>query len=148
VSQELREAFPYDCAPQFLIFDRASNFDGDVIDIIRSFGIQPKRTSFRSPWQDGVAERFVGSCRRELLDHVIVLNEHHLKRLVYDYVRYYHEDRTHLGLSKETPGNRPAERALARLPASSPYLVLAVCIIAITSPPERVVASALFGNRR
>jgi transposase InsO family protein len=110
-SQQLRNAFPYDCAPKYLIFDRASNFEGDVIDTIKSFGIQPKRTSFKSPWQNGVAERFVGSCRRELLDHVIVLNEQHLKRLMRDYVRYYHDDRTHLGLAKETPGNRPAEKS-------------------------------------
>jgi transposase InsO family protein len=105
-SQQLREAFPYDCAPKYLIFDRASNFDGDVIDTIKSFGIQPKRTSFRSPWQNGIAERFVGSCRRELLDHVIVLNERHLKRLMSEYVRYYHQDRTHLALEKETPVGR------------------------------------------
>jgi transposase InsO family protein len=111
VSQHLRNAFPYDCAPQYLIFDRASNYDGEVIDTIKSFGIQPKRTSFRSPWQNGVAERFVGSCRRELLDHVIVLNERHLKRLMHDYVSYYHEDRTHLGLAKQTPGNRPAGKS-------------------------------------
>jgi hypothetical protein len=52
-----------------------------------------------------------GSCRRELLDDVIVINEHHLKRLMNDYVRYYHEDRTHLGLAKETPGNRSAEKS-------------------------------------
>lgn len=56
-------------------------------------------------------ERFVGSCRRELLDHAIVLNEQHLKRLMRDYVRYYHEDRTHLGLAKETPDNRQAEKS-------------------------------------
>ena len=111
VSQQLREAFPYDCVPTYLIFDRASNFDGEVIDTIKSFGLQPKQTSFKSPWQNGIAERFVGSCRRELLDHVIVLNERHLKRLMHDYVRYYHEDRTHLGLAKETPGKRSAEKS-------------------------------------
>jgi transposase InsO family protein len=81
----LREAFPYDCAPRYLIFDRASNFAGDVVDTIKSFGIQPKRTSVRSPWQNGIAERFVGSCRRELLDHVIELNEDHLNRLMNDF---------------------------------------------------------------
>ena len=64
------------------------------------------RTSFRSPWQNGVAERWVGSCRRDLLDHVIAFNERHLKRLLAEYVRYYHADRTHLGLQKETPGQR------------------------------------------
>jgi transposase InsO family protein len=76
--------------------------------MVRSFGIQPKRTSFRSPWQNGVAERWVGSCRRDLLDHVIALNERRLKRLMTEYIRYYHEDRTHLGLDKETPAGRAA----------------------------------------
>jgi len=64
------------------------------------------RTAFRSPWQNGVAERWVGSCRRDFLDHVIVLNERHLKRLMAEYVRYYHKDRTHLGLAKDTPTGR------------------------------------------
>ena len=62
---------------------------------------------YRSPWQNGVAERWVGSCRRDLLDHVIVLNERHLKRLISEYVLYYHGDRTHLGLAKDTPARRP-----------------------------------------
>ncbi len=57
-------------------------------------------------FSNGVAERCVGNCRRDLLDHVIVLNERHLKRLMNEYVRYYHEDRTHLGLNKQTPGGR------------------------------------------
>lgn len=64
-------------------------------------------TAFRSPWQNGVAERWVGSCRRDLLDHVIILNERHLKRLMSEYVCYYHEDRTHLGIAKDTPMGRP-----------------------------------------
>jgi putative transposase len=109
VSQQLREAFPHDSAPRYLIFDRCSNFSGSAIETIRSFGIEPKRTSIQSPWQNGVAERFVGSCRRDLLDHVTVLNERHCKRLMKEYVRYYHHDRTHLGLDKQTPaGRRPA----------------------------------------
>ena len=80
--QQLREAFPYDSAPEYLVFDRGSNFNEEVIDVIKSFGVQPKQTSFRSPWQMGVAERWVGTCRQDLLDHVIVLNERHLKRLI------------------------------------------------------------------
>ena len=56
-----------------------------------------KRTAFRSPWQNGIAERWVGSCRRDLLDHMVALNERHLKRLLSEYVRYHYEDRTHLG---------------------------------------------------
>ena len=72
--------------------------------------IRIKRTAFRSPWQNGVAERWVGSCRRDLLDHVIVFNEAHLRRLVRDYIRYYHEDRTHDGLGKDAPDHRTVER--------------------------------------
>jgi transposase InsO family protein len=95
---------------KYLIFDRATNFSGEVIETVKSFGIQPKRTSFRSPWQNGVAERFVGSCRRDLLDHVIVLNERHLKRLMTEYIHYCHDDRTHLGLEKQTPTGRTVVR--------------------------------------
>ena len=108
VIQQLREAFPYDSAPGYLIFDRGAQFNEEVIDSMKIFGIRPKRTSFRSPWQNGVAERFVGNCRRDLFDHVIVLNEWHLKRLMRDYVRYYHKDRTHLALAKGTPAGREA----------------------------------------
>ena len=108
ISQQLREAFPYDEVPTYLIFDRAANFNEEVVSTMKSFGIQSKRTSFRSPWQNGVAERWVGNCRRDLLDHVIVLNERHLKRLMTEYVRYYHEDRTHLALEKRTPAGRAA----------------------------------------
>jgi putative transposase len=113
VSLQLREAFPYDKAPRYLIFDRATNFGEEAVSTIKSFGIEPKRTSFCSPWQNGVAERFVGSCRRDLLDHVVVLNERHLKRLMTEYVRYYHDDRTHLGLAKQTPAGRTAAKDTA-----------------------------------
>lgn len=140
VSQQLREAFPYNSSPKYLIFDRATNFGEEVVGTIRSFGIQPKRTSFRSPWQNGIAERFVGSCRRDLFDHVIVLNERHLKRLMTEYVRYYHDDRTHLGLEKQTPGGRAAARNTA---GSTNKIIsmsgLAACIIATTSQPERII---------
>ena len=78
---------------------------------MKIFGIKPKRTSYRSPWQNGVAERFVGNCRRDLLDQVIVLNERHLQRLMREYIRYYHEDRTHLALAKATPADRAAEKS-------------------------------------
>ena len=93
---------------RFLIFDRDSKFSADVVSTVKAIGSQPVRTAFRSPWQNGIAERWVGSVRRDLLDHVIVLNERHLRRLLKDYVRYYHEDRTHLGLGKDTPGGRVA----------------------------------------
>ena len=107
VAQQLREAWAYKQPHRFLLFDRDSKFGVDVISVVRDTGSQPTRTAFRSPWQNGVAERWVGSCRRDLLEHVIVLNERHLKRLMGEYVRYYHEDRRHLGLAKDTPAGRP-----------------------------------------
>jgi putative transposase len=107
VVQQLREAFP-DLTP-YLILDRDTKFDAEVLYVLRSIGLKPQRTSRESPWQNGIAERRVGSCRRELLDHVIPLNEQHLRRLIRDYVRYYHFDRTHDGLGKDTPDRRPIE---------------------------------------
>ena len=71
---------------------------------LKASGIKPVRMSVRSPWQNGVAERWVASIRREMLDHVIPLNERHLMRVSLEYILYYHDDRTHLGLNKETPG--------------------------------------------
>ena len=106
VIQQLREAFPYQLAPKFLIFDRDSKFSLEVTIAVRSLNVQPIRTSIESPWQNGVAERWVESCRRDLCDHVIPVDEAHLKRLLTEYVRYYNEDRTHLGLEKQTPGLR------------------------------------------
>src|SRR5450432_3420966 len=105
---QLRETWGYDQPHRFLIFDRDAKFSADVISTVKQNGTEPIRTAFRSPWQNGIAERWVGSVRRELLDHVIVLNQRHLRRLLKEYVRYYHEDRTHLGLGKDTPSGRVA----------------------------------------
>jgi transposase InsO family protein len=110
VVQQLREAFP-ECAPyRYVILDRDATFDADVITLLKATGLKPKRTSVRAPWQNGIAERFVGSCRREILDHVIALNEQHLRRLIRDYVSYYHQDRIHDSLEKDTPNRRPVEQ--------------------------------------
>jgi putative transposase len=92
IAQQLREAFPYDTVPKFLLFDHDAKSGFEVPSAIRSLKITPVRTSIESPWQNGVAERWVGSCRRDLLDHVIALNERHLKRLLSEYGSYYHED--------------------------------------------------------
>ena len=113
--QQLREAFPFESAPRFLIFDRDGKYGIEVPAAVRSLKIRPVRTPFESPWQNGVAERWVESCRRDLLDHVIAVNERHLKRLLSEYVRYYHEDRTHLGLGKGTPDYRTRSTASGRV---------------------------------
>ena len=106
VIQQLREAFPYDTAPKYLLFDRDSIFSTAVVAFIKAIGTKPKQISYRSPWQNPVVERWIGSCRRGLLDHVIVFNDKHLLRLVRGYISYHHEDRTHLGLDKDTPTGR------------------------------------------
>ena len=110
IVQQLREAFPEDRAPQYLILDRDGRFKGEVATMLKCLGSELVQTAYRSPWQNGVAERWVGSCRRELLDHVIVLSESHLRRLVRDYLEYNHDDRIHDALKKETPTLRAVER--------------------------------------
>jgi putative transposase len=108
VVQQLRESFPNDLAPNYLVFDNDTIFSREVSASIESFGITPKKTAFRSPWQNGTAERWVGSCKRELIDHLIVLNQEHLRRLLRDYVRYYNSDRVHTCL-QDSPEGRTAE---------------------------------------
>jgi len=115
IIQQLREAFPFEPAQKYLIFDRDQKFGFEVIAALKATRIIPKRASFRSPWQNGIAERWVGSCRRDLLDHIVALNERHLKRLLSEYVRYHHEDRTHLGLEKGTPEGRIRSEASGRV---------------------------------
>ena len=107
VIQQLREAFPYETAIKYLILDRDAIFNAKVVSCMRSMGIEPVRITAQRPQENGVAERWIGSCRRELLDHVIVLNERHLRRLVRLDLRYYHEDRTHLSQAKDSPEGRP-----------------------------------------
>jgi len=109
VVQQLREAFPEAGPYRYVILDRDAKFNSSVLQFLEATGLEPKRTSIRSPWQNGIAERWVGSCRRELLDHVIPLNDEHLRRLVRDYVAYFHQDRIHDALSKDTPHCRPVE---------------------------------------
>jgi putative transposase len=115
IVQQLREVFPFGSSPRFLIFDRDAKYGWEVPTAVRSLEMEPVRTSFRSPWQNGVAERWVESCRRDLLDHIIALNERHLKRLLTEYVHYYHEDHTHLGLGKGTPNGRTCSRGTGRI---------------------------------
>lgn len=91
----------------------------EVIASIKSMGIKVKRTAYRSPWQNGVAERWIRSCREDIINHVIVLDEAHLRRLVHDYLNYYHEDRCHLGLEKDPP----VPRAVQHKPSTDAKIV-------------------------
>ncbi len=106
-AQQVVEACPFDAAGRFLIRDNDRIYGTSFRDRVDGLGgLEQIRTAFRSPWQNGFAERWIGSLRRDCLDHVIAINERQLRRVVQSYVDYYHEDRTHLGLEKDTPQER------------------------------------------
>jgi len=104
VIQKLRDAFPGAPTHRYLIFDNDSIFSPDVVHAHPRFGIHPKRTALQSPLQNGTADRFVGSVRRELLDHVVALGENHLKRVLREYVDYYNRDRVHTSIGDAPEG--------------------------------------------
>jgi putative transposase len=108
-SLQLIQAFPFDSALRFLIRDRDGAYGQQVVETIDFLGIEQIITAPRSPWQNGYCERVIGTIRRECLDHVIVLSEQHLQRVLKEYLAYYHESRTHLGLEKGTPVSRPVQ---------------------------------------
>ena len=105
-AQQIIEAFPDDTAPRYLIRDRDGIYGHWFDDQIEGMGIQQVRTAARSPWQNGYAERVIGSIRRECLNHVIAVNERHLRRILKCYIRYYLDTRTHLALDKDAPKPR------------------------------------------
>lgn len=105
-SLQLIQAFPFDTASRFLIRDRDGIFGPKVSDTLDILDIEQLVAAPRSPWQNGYCERVIGTIRRECLDHVIVLGEKHLRRVLEEYLAYYHESRTHLGLGKDAPEPR------------------------------------------
>ncbi len=111
IKQQMTEAFPWDTAPRYMIRDRDSVYGLVVHARIKAMGIDEVVTAPRSPWQNPYVERVIGSIRRECLDHVIVLNESHLRRVLASYLDYYHRSRTHLALSKDSPVPRPIQPA-------------------------------------
>ena len=108
-AQQLVEAFPFDTAPRYLQRDRDAIYGKKVRRRIKSLGIEEVVSAPCSPWQNPYVERVIGSIRRDCLDHVIVLNERHLRRILREYIDYYHTCRTHLSLNKDPPETRIAE---------------------------------------
>jgi transposase InsO family protein len=121
-SLQLIQAFPFDSAPKYLIRDRDGVYGQRVIDTHGILGIEQIVTAPRSPWQNGYCERVIGTIRRDCLDHVIVLNEKHLGRVLKEYLVYYHGSRTHLGLKKDAPEPRAVENPDFGPVASQPVL--------------------------
>ena len=110
VARQLTEAFPWDKAPRYLIRDRDRIYGTVVTRRMRAMGIRDKPTAPASPWQNGFAERLIGSIRRECVDHIVVLGEAHLRRILRTYAGYYNEIRTHRSLNKDAPVSRPVQR--------------------------------------
>ena len=108
-AQQLREAFPFISPPKYLLRDHDSIYGLHFQRCAQALGLEEVRIAPRSPWQSPYVERLIGSVRRECLDHVIVLNQAHLHRLLKTYFAYYHRSRTHLGLDKDAPEPRPVQ---------------------------------------
>jgi transposase InsO family protein len=110
IARQITEAFPWDDAPQYLIRDRDRIYGAVVTRRLRAMGIRDKPTAPASPWQNGFAERLIGSIRRECLDHIVVFGEAHLRRILRSYSCYYNDIRTHRSLDKDAPVSRPVQR--------------------------------------
>jgi transposase InsO family protein len=108
-AQQVVEAFPWDEAPRFLMRDRDAIFGDAFRRRVRGLRIEEVISAPRSPWQNPLAERVIGTLRRELTDHVIGLDERHLLRMLREYVAYYHASRTHLSLAKDAPLGREVQ---------------------------------------
>ena len=109
IARQFTEAFGWEEAPRYLVRDRDRSYGEVFVRRIRAMGIRDRPISPRSPWQNGYAERLIGSVRRECIDHVIVFSERHLCHLLRSYRDYYNETRTHLSLDKDTPISRAIE---------------------------------------
>lgn len=110
LANQITDTFPWDTAPKYLVRDNDGAYGEIFTRRLRAMGIRDRPTAPRSPWQNGYAERVIGSIRRECLDHLIVRNQTHLRQVLNAYATYYNEARTHLGLYKDTPHRRPVER--------------------------------------
>ncbi len=113
VAQQLREATPFDQRPRYLVRDRDSKYGATFARVAAASGITERRTAYRAPRQNATCERFLGSVRRECLDHVVVLGAAHLRRVLREYVAYFNQDRPHQGIGQHIPGRAAASPAHA-----------------------------------
>jgi hypothetical protein len=109
LSQQVIEAFPRDTAPRYLLRDRDASYGTNFRRRVEAMGIVEVITAPRSPWQNAYVERVIGSIRRECLDHLVIFNERHLRRVFTSYLDYYQRTRTHLSLDKDCPEPRPIQ---------------------------------------
>jgi transposase InsO family protein len=144
IARQVAEACARESAPRYLIRDRDRVYGEAFTRRIAAMGIRDRPTAPRSPWQNGYAERLIGSIRRECLDHVVVFGERHLRHVLRSYAEYYNGVRTHLSLVKDAPMTRPVQ-AIGRIlpqpvlggstspPTTSKRLLLSTCGARITT---------------
>ena len=109
IARQLTEACGWEAAPDYIVRDRDCVYGKAYVRRLRAMGICDQPTAPRSPWQNASAERLTGSIRRELLDHIVVFGERHLRQLLSSYVTYYNETCTHLPLNKDAPVSRAVQ---------------------------------------
>ena len=136
VAQQIREAFPWGTAPRYLIRDRDGAYGQSFRSTVTAMGVEEVVTAPRSPWQNPYVERLIGSVRRECLDHSIILNERHLRRILGSYLDYYHGSRTHLSIGKDTPDGRPVQPAGSGTVVSLPKVGGPAIIVTNASRPD------------
>jgi hypothetical protein len=135
LSRQLTEAFPWDTVPRYLLRDRNTSYGSCFCSKVAAMGITEVITAPRSPWQNAYVERVIGSIRRECLDHIVIFNERHLRRVLSSYVDYYQRTRMHLSLERIAP--TAARLRHARWEQWSPSRKSAACITATNvSPPD------------
>ena len=120
IARQIFETFPWDTAPRYLIRDRDGAYGEVFKRRVKGMGIRDRPTAPRSPWQNAYVERLIGSIRRECLDHLIIIGEAHLRRVLRAYADYYNRTLTHLSLNKDTPLARPILRDGRIKPAPLP----------------------------
>jgi transposase InsO family protein len=128
IARQITEAFPWNEAPRYMIRDRDRIYGTVVTRRLRAMGIRDKPTAPASPWQNGVVERLIGSIRRESVDHMIVLGEAHLRRILKSYARYYNGVRTHRSLNKDAPVSRSVQRTgvILHAPSLADFITIVV----------------------
>ena len=111
LARQITEAFPWTSAPTYLVRDNDAAYGHVFTSRLRAMGIRDRPISPRSPWQNGYAERLIGTVRRECLDRMLIFGEAHLRRILSLYAIYYNESRTHLSLHKDAPLHRASQRS-------------------------------------
>jgi transposase InsO family protein len=111
LARQITEGFPWTLAPAYLVRDNDRSYGHVFTSRVRAMGIRDRPISPGSPWQNGYAERLIGTVRRECLDHLLIFGESHLRRILSSYAAYYNEVRTHLALGKDAPLGRAVQRS-------------------------------------